>query len=224
MREFWAQSTFLSGEIPSELGRTALRHLRLQYTRISGTIPEGLYELPLERLDLWETNLVGTISPKIGQLAESLSVLRLQNNSLTGTLPSQMGLLTHLGTLYLQQNDLEGSIPRFICDKALGRTYQSIKGNLTAELEIAANQTIKGNLTAELDFAVNQTIEGNMTAKLDVAANQTIQGNMTFEVDIAADCLVSSQGASPRVSCESGCCAFCCDGETGSCPDDGSAT
>jgi hypothetical protein len=176
-----------------------------------------LYDLPLERLDLWETNLVGTISTKIGQLAESLSVLRLQNNSLTGTLPSQMGLLTLLGTLYLQQNDLEGSIPRPICDKALGRTNQTSKGNLTAELEIARNKTFRGILIVDMDFTGNKTIEGNMTSKHDVAANQTIEGNMTAGVDIAADCLVSSQATSPRVSCESGCCTVCCDSKTGSC-------
>jgi hypothetical protein len=217
LTELWAHSSFLSGEIPSELGQTALRHLRLQNTRINGTIPEVLYDLPLERLDLWETNLVGTISPKIGQLAETLSVLRLQNNSLTGMLPSEMGLLTLLGTLYLQQNELEGSIPRPICDKVLGRTNHAIKGNLTAELDVTANQTSRIKLTFELDFAGNQTSRGNLTAKPAVAANQTIEGNMTFELDIHADCLVSNQSAWPRVSCESGCCAVCCDSETGSC-------
>jgi hypothetical protein len=208
----------LSGEIPSELGQTALRHLRLQYTRINGTIPEDLYDLPLERLDLWATNLVGTISPKIGQLAETLSVLRLQNNSLTGTLPSEMGLLTLLGTLYLEQNELEGSIPRPICDKVFGRINQTIKGNQTAKLHIAGNHASRGNMSAaELIFAGNRTVEGNLTAELNVAANHTVVGNVTVELVIAADCLVSNQSAWPRVSCESGCCAVCCDSQTGAC-------
>ena len=189
--EFWAHSSMLSGTIPSELGQTALRHLRLQKTRINGTIPEELYNLSLERLDLWETFVTGTISSRIGQLAPTLSMLRLQNNSLTGMIPSEMGLLTNLGTLYLELNHLKGQIPTRLCDKVLGRTNNN------------NNRTIyDGNLTNGVTMSANQTLDDNVT---------------TMELEIAADCLVSNQTGWPRVSCEFGCCAVCCDSVNGTC-------
>ncbi|CAB9506035.1 leucine Rich Repeat [Seminavis robusta] len=127
LKEFWGHKTKLSGPIPSEVARIgALRHLRLQHTNVNGTIPEEIYELPgLERLDLWQSKVGGTISTKIGQLANSLSVLRLQNNSLlSGELPTELGLLTNLKTLHLQHTRLEGSIPEGLCDRVLDRGQQ----------------------------------------------------------------------------------------------------
>ena len=125
LQEFWVHKSSISGAIPSEFGvLSGMKDLRLQLSRITGTIPDEIYEMSqLKRLDLWQTGegLTGTISPKIGQLAESLVTLRLQNNSFTGTLPTELALLTRLETLFIESNELEGIVPAVMCDAVLGR-------------------------------------------------------------------------------------------------------
>lgn len=124
LQEFWAHKTNLSGTIPSEMGvLSAMKSIRMHHTGIGGTIPEELFNIPqLERLDLSQANLQGTISTKIGQLAGSLEVLRLENNTLTGDIPAELGHLKNIRTLYLQYNELRGDIPQPLCDIVLDRT------------------------------------------------------------------------------------------------------
>lgn len=81
----------LQGKIPSELGLlTGLTsYLQLNSNRLSGGIPT-----------------------EFGQLtAIATSPLFLQANSLSKTLPSQLGCLTSVTALYVQQNDIKSSIP-----------------------------------------------------------------------------------------------------------------
>lgn len=88
----------------------------MHHTDISGTIPSELFNIPkLERLDLSHANLQGTISPMIEHLADTLTILRLENNTLTGDVPQELGKLTNIRTLYLQHNELEGTIPESMC-------------------------------------------------------------------------------------------------------------
>ncbi|MBC6422225.1 MAG: leucine-rich repeat domain-containing protein [Hormoscilla sp. SP5CHS1] len=53
--------------------------------------------------------LVGILS-ELGDLS-NLQELWLQNNSLNGTLPSEYGSLSNLQVLYLYNNDLSGTLP-----------------------------------------------------------------------------------------------------------------
>lgn len=111
-------------------------NFRMHLTEVGGTIPEEIFNFSqLERLDLWETNLQGTISSRIGQLANTLTALRLQNNSFTGELPSELGLLTNIKTLYLQHNELEGSIPEPMCDIVLGRGSNVTNNDVFRDIE-----------------------------------------------------------------------------------------
>lgn len=55
-------------------------------------------------------NLTGTIPPEIGDLTE-LEVLQLNNNNITGELPSELFSLRNLKDLNLQVNQIEGEIP-----------------------------------------------------------------------------------------------------------------
>jgi len=43
--------------------------------------------------------------------------LYLQNNQLTGEIPSEIGNLTNLTSLYLYDNQLTGEIPQQICEQ-----------------------------------------------------------------------------------------------------------
>jgi hypothetical protein len=65
-------------------------------------------ELSLLRLD--NNKLVGTIPSSIGQLT-AMVFLALGNNQLTGTIPSQLGQLTAMRELWLNGNKLTGLVP-----------------------------------------------------------------------------------------------------------------
>lgn len=58
-------------------------------------------------------NLTGNIPPEIGDLTE-LEVLQLNNNNITGELPSELFSLRNLKDLNLQVNKIEGEIPNEI--------------------------------------------------------------------------------------------------------------
>ena len=55
--------------------------------------------------------LAGSIPAELGDLS-GLTVLYLDNNSLTGSIPVELGDLSSLRSLWLNDNSLEGSIPR----------------------------------------------------------------------------------------------------------------
>ena len=85
---------------------------------------------------------LGTIPPEIGQLT-SLVTLQLENCGLTGSIPPEIGNLTNLGSLYLDGNQLSGSIPSEI-------------GDLTSlvQLDIQDNQ-LTGSIPSEIGQLTN---------------------------------------------------------------------
>ena len=138
LTELNLRSNDLSGPIPDELGRlTNLQKLLLHNNSLSGSFPDlrGLRNLThlwlsgadhsvgagggiptwlnslttLVELNLWGNELGGTI-PSLSRLS-SLKLLKLQNNSLTGSIPTWLGSMNSLGGLYLHNNDLTGSVP-----------------------------------------------------------------------------------------------------------------
>ncbi|MBN1351134.1 hypothetical protein JXJ21_17065 [candidate division KSB1 bacterium] len=62
------------------------------------------------QLYLWYNNLVGTIPPEIGNLT-NLTSLSLNDNQLAGTISPEIGNLTNLTRLSLYDNQLGGTIP-----------------------------------------------------------------------------------------------------------------
>eukprot|EP00986_Skeletonema_menzelii_P008781 scaffold3803_cov151-Skeletonema_menzelii.AAC.8 len=64
----------------------------------------------LEKLWLNNNQLTGTIPSEIG-LMENLKQLKLYENQLTGTIPSEIGSMENLEELWLNNNQLTGTIP-----------------------------------------------------------------------------------------------------------------
>jgi hypothetical protein len=58
--------------------------------------------------------LSGTIPTELGLLSR-MSALWLFNNSLTGTIPTELALLTDLDELLLYSNLLGGTVPEEVC-------------------------------------------------------------------------------------------------------------
>jgi Leucine-rich repeat (LRR) protein len=66
-------------------------------------------------LSLSWNQLTGEIPEEIGNLTNLYS-LHLNDNQLTGSIPSEIGNLTNLEYLNLYHNQLTGKIPESICD------------------------------------------------------------------------------------------------------------
>ena len=116
----------------------------------------------------------GTECSWFGVICDSGSVfsLSLMINSLTGTIPSELGNLTELTTLYLDRNTLSGSIPPELGNLTnliyLRLYYNSLSGSIPSEL---------GNLTnlTEL-YLMQNSFSGSIPASF---------GNLTKLTDLS---------------------------------------
>ena len=76
---------------------------------IVGTIPIELFEIPtsnsIDVISLSENLLVGSVPPTIENLVNAIGI-DLALNQLTGSIPTEIGLLSELETLYLRHNEL----------------------------------------------------------------------------------------------------------------------
>ncbi|KAG6634333.1 probable LRR receptor-like serine/threonine-protein kinase At1g53430 isoform X1 [Carya illinoinensis] len=101
----------LNGVLPAEFGNlTNLIQLDLTRNYINGSIPPSFAQLPLVNLSLLGNRLSGTIPKEIGDIT-SLEQLVLEDNQLSGPLPESLGKLSNLKRLVLSANDFNGTIP-----------------------------------------------------------------------------------------------------------------
>ncbi|KAG4934211.1 hypothetical protein JHK87_048213 [Glycine soja] len=100
----------LIGPIPSTLSQIPdLKILDLAQNNLSGEIPRLIYwNEVLQYLGLRGNNLVGSLSPDMCQLTGLCDV---RNNSLTGSIPENIGNCTAFQVLDLSYNQLTGEIP-----------------------------------------------------------------------------------------------------------------
>lgn len=85
---------------------------------LNGTIPDSIFEVPTLRLAYFSNNsIVGTIPPNYSK-PPLLRDLFFDGNGLTGSIPPlmQAGDLQDLNELLLQNNFLSGSMPSSVCD------------------------------------------------------------------------------------------------------------
>ena len=97
-------------------------------------------------LHLFGKNLIGVMPAEIGNLT-ALETLELDQNKLTGTIPEEIGNLKQLKYMYLSQNQLSGSIPESI-GKLTSLQYLWINDNeLTGTLPVSmANLNLLENI------------------------------------------------------------------------------
>ena len=135
------------GTLPSELGKlVSLKTIDFSQNLIEGTIPPEIAALPhLEKLSLKQNllsgyvplfgsrmlqeirlannGLYGSLPSDIGQRHDRLSFLDLTGNSMHGKIPESIGLMKSLNTLSLSNNRFSGTIPGALGDTNLSYLY-----------------------------------------------------------------------------------------------------
>ncbi|XP_044980576.1 LRR receptor-like serine/threonine-protein kinase RGI2 [Hordeum vulgare subsp. vulgare] len=104
-----SQNSF-TGEIPQEIFQLPrLSNVNLQVNKITGDIPTSISSSQsLIELNLGDNDLTGVIPTMPTSLS---AILNLSHNHLSGSIPSNIGVLKDLEILDLSYNDLSGPIP-----------------------------------------------------------------------------------------------------------------
>ncbi|XP_044326555.1 receptor-like protein 1 [Triticum aestivum] len=106
----------LNGTLPVRAFEN-IRSLNLGDNQFSGSLPVSLFALPrLKSLDLSDNNFEGRFPINLSSGPVPLEVLHLENNKLSGPLPTEQEFvnLQKLRELYLSSNRFSGSIPTFL--------------------------------------------------------------------------------------------------------------
>ncbi|KAJ8551272.1 hypothetical protein K7X08_000642 [Anisodus acutangulus] len=198
LTHFAANQNGFVGNIP--IGFTKyLRYLDLSFNSLNGTIPQDLLSpLNLQFVDLTSNNLEGTVPGNIsvnlirlrsGQNAlnglfpsasfgslRSLTYLELDNNQLSGPIPSELGKCKKLALLNLAQNKLSGPIPVELGDMSDLQVLSLQSNNLVGEIPSNISQL---NRLQRLNISWN-SLTGSIPSSLSSLANLTslnLQGN-----------------------------------------------
>mmetsp|Transcript_42242 Transcript_42242/g.102093 ORF Transcript_42242/g.102093 Transcript_42242/m.102093 type:complete len:158 (+) Transcript_42242:62-535(+) len=117
VRKYAAENFRLSGSIPSQIGLlTNLEQFNCQQCNLSGTIPSeiGLLSSSLESVAVSKNaGLSGSIPTEMGLLP--LEQLYLSFTNITGPVPTELGNITSLGYVDLQETLLTGTVPSEVC-------------------------------------------------------------------------------------------------------------
>lgn len=109
--------SFCPGTLPPAIGKLSnLEDLKVSTNMLTGTLPDSIYSLShLQYLEVNNNLLQGTISSKIGQFGYKLDILDLSYNKFSGTIPTEFLLLSEMGVIGLEGNDITGEVPSDYC-------------------------------------------------------------------------------------------------------------
>ncbi|KAI5434141.1 hypothetical protein KIW84_021125, partial [Lathyrus oleraceus] len=108
------QENKLSDSIPLSIGNlTILSELYLSDNKLEGSVPFSIrYCTQLLILSIAINKLSGDLPNQTFRYLDGVIYIYLNNNCLTGPIPSEFGNLKHLSHLYLHSNNLFGEIPK----------------------------------------------------------------------------------------------------------------
>ncbi|XP_027927000.1 receptor-like protein 15 isoform X2 [Vigna unguiculata] len=152
----------ITGQIPNNnisLILPNLQFLNLSRNHIQGSIPPEFGQMSLlDTLDLSDNLLSGEIPKNISRDGSKLKILTLSHNELDGPI---FPTLKYLEELYLDDNNLYGSIPSSFFNSSLQRldlSYNNLVGTL---------QTVIGNMSNLQTLSLsNNHLEGSIPTRL----------------------------------------------------------
>ncbi|KAG5527463.1 hypothetical protein RHGRI_028379 [Rhododendron griersonianum] len=162
LRVLYLSYNQLNGSIPSDLlSQPNLQKVDLSYNSLEGSVPKNISS-SLVRLRLGNNHLNGTIPSSSFGSHHNLTYLELDNNSLGGPIPRELGFCKSLALLNLAKNQLTGLLPVEL-------------GNLTKleELKLEAN-----NLVGEIPSEITQL---QLLRKLNISRN-SLNGSIPSSV------------------------------------------
>ena len=137
------------------------------------------------KLELEDNNLTGTLPSEIGNLTR-LGVLTLQSNSLSGEIPEEIGNLTSLWSLDIAGNSLSGEIPSEIANLTslmfLTLSFNSLSGSIPSEIWNLTRLELLNLGSNSLSGSIPSEI-GNLT-RLDILglSDNSLSGSIPSEI------------------------------------------
>ncbi|OAY71774.1 Receptor-like protein 12 [Ananas comosus] len=161
--------------------------LTLSNTGIRDTVPEWFWNLPYEYLDLSHNQIRGKLplslqltilewlilrsnklEGPIPSLPNSLQVLDLSENSISGPFLSPISNMSQLSYLLLSSNQINGSIPSYICKQNFLEVLDLSNNSLSGELP----QCWKNSSFLILDLS-NNNLVGEIPSSIDSLCSLT---------------------------------------------------
>jgi hypothetical protein len=227
--------TGLSGTLPPEITLlTALSELSFKNSlweeELDKAFPSQMTMLPLHTIILEGNYLAGSIPSWFGDFS-SLGILRLSVNLLTGTIPTELGLMnsSHIYNLFLSSNLFTGVIPSELAKLTnlinLRLRNNELRGRIPSELGLLSLVRIMNMDNNDLDGFLPSEL-GLMTSMgtLDLHENAQLTGAMPSDIcempqlaSLKIDCRSTAQDFTcPDENCSA---CFCCDavGNRGEC-------
>ncbi|KAG6433690.1 hypothetical protein SASPL_105305 [Salvia splendens] len=131
----------LSGSLPESFGGcVSLRVVDFGHNSFSGNLPSWIFVLALESASLNGNRYSGSITfpASWSQSFESLQVLDLSSNALTGGIPGAVGNFSRLQSLNVSCNSLAGSIPASVGElnttRVLDMSHNRLSGSIPPEV------------------------------------------------------------------------------------------
>uniref|UniRef100_A0A0E0JVR2 Leucine-rich repeat-containing N-terminal plant-type domain-containing protein n=1 Tax=Oryza punctata TaxID=4537 RepID=A0A0E0JVR2_ORYPU len=178
-------NNYLSGSIPVWVSiLNSLFYLDLANNSLSGEIPAELTEMPMLRSERVTSHLDIKIlelpvytgpSPKYFTVSDFPAVMILENNNLTGVIPTEIGQLKSLLSLILGSNNLHGEISETILDLTNLEILDLSNNHLTGTIPADLNNL---NFLSELNVS-NNDLQGPVPTggHLDTFPRSSFDGN-----------------------------------------------
>jgi Leucine-rich repeat (LRR) protein len=160
LRQVDLSSNRLAGHIPDFHKMSALQFIDLSYNKLSGSIPETLSLIQdLFVLSLASNYLSGHVSAELCNIS-SLLYLGLDDNNLTGRIPSSIGkTLPNLQGLSMSGNRFEGLIPSSLANASNLQFIDLGSNSLTGPVPSLGSLSVLQSLSLQSNFLEAQVRE-----------------------------------------------------------------